>query len=64
MRQLCLCFVLLVCFFAQARAVEDTTVTIGDSAQMTVVDSVEIDPGLKMDSIVPKACKMARRVRK
>ena len=40
-----------ICFCSQVKAVEDTTVTIGDSAQMTVVDSVEIDPGLKMDSV-------------
>ena len=50
MRQIILILLIVIASCSIARAVEDTTVTIGDSAKMTVVDSVEIDPGLKMDS--------------
>ena len=38
----------------QAQAVEDTTYTIGDSAQVQITDSVETNPGLMMDSIFRK----------
>lgn len=34
----------------KAGAVEDTTVTVGDSSQVTITDSVEVNPGLMVDS--------------
>ncbi len=51
MRRLIIILTSILLASIQAQAVEDTTYTIGDSAQVTVTDSVETDPGLMMDSI-------------
>ncbi len=51
MKRLLFVFTCIIFLSCQAKAVEDSTYTIGDSAQVTVTDSVETDPGLMMDSI-------------